>query len=113
MTSFHTGNDFQLPNKETVRSHVYLISGVFDLPAKSLVLEEIQFNGFCECSFCVEAGKSVKSSECGRGRVHVYPFNDQSATGHAELRTHEDTIVNGMKSLEDPDGKPVSLLVLD
>ena len=83
-----------------------------DLLAKNIVLEQIQFNGFSGCSYCVEAGKSVKSSEGGRGHVHVYPFNNQSATGHAKLRTHEDTIANGMKSLEDPCGKPVSLHVV-
>lgn len=90
-------------------SKVYLVSGIFDLPAKSLVLEEIQFNGFCGCSYCVEAGKSVKAKDGGRGQVHVYPFNDESETGHAERRTHKGTIANGMKSLEDPLGKPVSV----
>ena len=73
---FHKGTTFQLPNKETIMSKVYLVSGIFDLPAKSLVLEEIQFNGFCGCSYCVEAGKSVKAKNGGRGQVHVYPFND-------------------------------------
>ena len=90
---------------------VYLISGIFDLPAKSLVLEEIQYNGFCGCSYCVEAGKSVKTKDDGRGQVHVYPFHDESVTGHTELRTHKGTIANGMKSLEDPHGKPVSFLL--
>ena len=90
-------------------SKVYLVSGIFDLPAKSLVLEEIQFNGFCGCSYCVEAGKSVKAKDGGRGQVHVYPFNDDAETGHAERRTHKGTIANGMKSLEDPLGKPVSV----
>ena len=54
---------FHLPNKETIKSKVYLVSGIFDLPAKSLVLEEIQFNGFCGCSYCIEAGKSVKAKD--------------------------------------------------
>lgn len=85
---------------------------MFDLPAKCIVLEEIQFNGFSGCSYCVEEGKSVKAKEGGKGQVHVYPFNDQSNTGHAELRTHEGTIANGMKSLEDPLGKPVSFFCL-
>ena len=106
---FHKGTTFQLPNKETIKSKVYLVSGIFDLPAKSLVLEEIQFNGFCGCSYCVEAGKSVKAKDGRRGQVHVYPFNDESETGHAEQRTHKGTIANGMKSLEDPLGKPVSV----
>ena len=39
----------------------------------------------------------------------MYPFNDESETGHAERRTHKGTIANGMKSLEDPLGKPVSV----
>lgn len=50
----------------------------------------------------------MKAKEGGRGQVHVYPFYDQSVTGHAQLRTHEGTVANGMKSLEDPRGKPVS-----
>lgn len=106
---FYTGTTFQLPNERIIKSKVYLISGVFDLPAKSLVLEEIQYNGFCGCSYCVEAGKTVKTKEDGRGQVHVYPFHDESITGHTELRTHKGTIANGMKSLEDPHGKPVSV----
>ncbi|XP_074612396.1 uncharacterized protein LOC141866757 [Acropora palmata] len=101
------GTTFQLPNKETIMSKVYLVSGIFDLPAKSMVLEEIQYNGFCGCTYCVEAGKSVKAKDGGRGWVHVYPFNDESETGHAERRTHKGTIANGKKSLQDPLGKPV------
>lgn len=90
-------------------SKVYLVSGIFDLPAKSMVLEEIQYNGFCGCTYCVEAGKSVKAKDGGRGWVHVYPFNDESETGHAQRRTHKCTIANGKKSLQDPLGKPVSI----
>ena len=90
-------------------SKVYLVSGIFDLPAKSMVLEEIQYNGFCGCTYCVEAGKSVKAKDGGRGWVHVYPFNDESETGHAERRTHKGTIANGKKSLQDPLGKPGSI----
>lgn len=51
----------------------------------------------------------MKAKDGGRGQVHVYPFNDESETGQAERRTHKGTIANGMKSLEDPLGKPVSV----
>lgn len=81
---FFKGTTFHLPNKKTIKSKIYLVSGIFDMPAKSLVLEEIQFNGFCECSYCIEAGKSVKAKDGKRGQVRVYPFNDESETGHAE-----------------------------
>lgn len=52
----------------------------------------------------------MKAKDGGQGQVHVYPFNDKSETGHAKWRTHQDTIANGMKSLEDPLGKPVSVV---
>ena len=51
----------------------------------------------------------MKAKDGKRGQVHVYPFNDESETGHAERCTHKGTIANGMKSLEDPLGKPVSV----
>ena len=51
----------------------------------------------------------MKAKDGGRGWVHVYPFNDESETGHAERRTHKGTIANGKKTLQDPLGKPESI----
>ncbi len=93
-----------------INSKVYLISGLFDLPARGLFLEEVQFNGFYACSYCMEPGKSAKVSDKGRGQVHVYPYNQQSTAGNAELRTHDSVVSNGLESLQAIDGKPVSLL---
>ena len=58
----------------------------------------------------MEPGKSAKVSDKGRGQVHVYPYNEQSTTGHAELRTRDSVVWNGLGSLQAIDGKPVSLL---
>jgi hypothetical protein len=60
----------------------------------------------------MEPGKSTKTSDEGRGQVHVYPYNEESITGHAQLRTHESVILSGMDSLQASDGKPVSALNL-
>jgi hypothetical protein len=60
----------------------------------------------------MEPGKSTKVSDEGRGQVHVYPYNKESTTGHAQLRTHESVISSGIESLQNSDGKPVSVLKL-
>lgn len=113
MCILYFGINVSLPNDKVINCKVYLLSGLFDLPAKCLFLEEVQFNGFYECSYCMEPGKSTKVSDEGRGQVHVHPYNEQSITGHAELRTHESVILNGLESLQASDGKPVSAYFLN
>ncbi|XP_066928812.1 uncharacterized protein [Clytia hemisphaerica] len=68
---------------------VHLLSGVFDAPAKCQFQNIVQFNGEYGCPYCLEPGITVKA---GKGHTHCYPFNFDSKTGHAALRTHNQTL---------------------
>lgn len=50
-----------------------------DLPAKALVQNHTQFNGFYGCSFCEQPGQTMLTE--GGGHVHVYPFDPTSPSG--------------------------------
>ena len=50
-----------------------LLSGTMDAPAKCLMQNFVQFNGFSGCPYCLHKGTSVKTS--ARGHSHAYPFN--------------------------------------
>lgn len=68
-----------------------LLNGTFDLPARCLVCNMIQYNGHCGCGLCEEPGETAI---CGNGFSHVYVMSHEKAitpTGHAKLRTKEST----------------------
>lgn len=50
-----------------------------DLPARCLVCNSVQFNGFYGCLRCRQPGKSLKTKK--GGHVHVYPFNEEDPSG--------------------------------
>ena len=75
---------------------VNLLSGVFDAPAKSQFQNLVQFNGEYGCPYCLEPGKTVKVG--AKGHTHAFPFNFESKTGHATLRTHSDTKKHAVKA---------------
>ena len=66
---------FSFQTRKQLCQRSILVSSIFDLPAKSLVLEEIQFNGFCGCSYCVEAGKSVVQTQLDSDCHHKSQFD--------------------------------------
>ena len=66
---------------------------MFDAPARCLVQDMVQFNGFYGCPFCLSPGETVQTS--ARGHTHAYPFNMNSATGHHDLRTHAQVVEHG------------------
>ena len=66
----------------------YLLSAVFDEPAKSLFLNMIQFNGNYEYSYCLEIGETYKTS--GKGHTHIYLFNFESRSGFSNMRTQRE-----------------------
>ena len=84
-----------------------MLAGTCDLPAKSLILNTIQYNGKHGCSKCLDPGFTFHTS--ARGHTHVYPYQASNASGHGSKRsssTHEDdvkkaeqnnSIVNGVK----------------
>ena len=67
-----------------VYRRIFLLNGVFDLPAKCLVQETIQFNGEYGCSFCEIPGKTVAT-----GKGHTKAFARREMNDLHEGRTHE------------------------
>lgn len=87
-----------MPSEEAAASHVMVLSGHFDLPARSTVLEQVTHTGHDSCCYCTEKGKTVSTS--ARGHVMTFPFCD-TPTGHAELRTSEDIEQDSLKALNE------------
>lgn len=82
-----------------------LLSGIFDLPAKCIIQEMVQFNGRYGCSFCEDEGENFKTD--GGGNVRVFPKNDLLL--NASLRTKERVISQSIVALENKE--TVSLCV--
>lgn len=73
---------------------VKLLSIVCDAPAKAMVQNFTQFNGFYGCGICLSRGSRVKTSE--RGSMTAYPFDTSSEAnlGHSKFRTHAETMMH-------------------
>ena len=101
-----TGVTVQLPEKPDrcqVRAHV--IGCTVDLPARAMMQNIIQFNGFHGCSFCEQPGET-ESTE-GGGHVHVYPFDTTTPDGPSR---EQQTLMNHANLSLEQD-KPVSLCI--
>lgn len=88
-----------LPDGRNMTSKAILLNGTFDLPARCLVCNMIQYNGHCGCGLCEEPGKTAKS---GNGFSHVYTMSHEKAktsSGHAKMRTKESTNANVHKAI--------------
>ena len=72
------------PSGEEITVRAILLCGTCDLPARCLVCNSIQFNGFYGCLRCRQAGKSVRTQK--GGHVHVYPFNEEDPSGPARTK---------------------------
>ena len=86
-----TGLSVQAKIKDTYKaiiSKVILIAGTCDLPAKSLVLNFRQFNGFYGCPKCLQPGKTLTLGP--RSHTHVYPYDTSDPSG--PLRSQKQTI---------------------
>ncbi|XP_053398926.1 uncharacterized protein LOC123537936 [Mercenaria mercenaria] len=86
---YHTGISIILHGKEILLRGV-LLNVVCDAPARCLVQNFTQFNGFFGCAFCQEKGKSVKTSE--RGSMMSFPYDCNSESGHASVRKHSESV---------------------
>ena len=64
---------------------IVLVGTCGDLPAKSLMLNLRQFNGFNGCAKCLQSGKTLKLGP--RAHTHIYPFNKSDPSG--PLRSQE------------------------
>ena len=60
------------------------LSGHFDLPARSGVLDQVQYTGHDSCSYCHEHGEVVKTGP--KAHVMTFAFRDTD-TGHAKPRS--------------------------
>ena len=86
-----------------------LISGVFDLPAKAMFLDFMQFSGYYTyygCAVCEKAGQ-----HCSHVPQHPMTEDEKrNPSGHSKLRTKETTedYANEATHL----GKPVSMSYL-
>ena len=69
---------------KTIVSKVVLIAGTCDLPAKCLVLNFRQFNGFYGCPKCLPPGKTLTLGH--RSHTHVYPYDPSDPSGPLQSR---------------------------
>jgi len=79
-------------------SRVIVLAGTCDLPAKSLILNTMQFNGKNGCSKCLDPGVTYHTS--ARGRTHVYPYQTTEQTGHGEKRSSDKHATDAKKALQ-------------
>ena len=83
ITKGNDGNDIKVRG--------ILLSATADAPAKCLLQNFVQYNGFGGCPYCLERGQTVKTSV--HGHTHTYPFNrDNPVLGYGTDRTHENTL---------------------
>ena len=56
-----------------------LLCGTYDLPAKAIVYNMTQFNGYFGCTHCLQSGKQLTIGP--KSSVHIYPFIASNPTG--------------------------------
>ncbi len=81
-----------------------LLSNTCDLPAKALILNMVNHNGFYSCPSCTQPGKTINTI---RGHVHTFPYISADPTGplrtlqsvarDAKLALQKHTTVNGIR----------------
>lgn len=87
---FETGITVMVPNIGEATVKAKIISATLDAPAKSALQNFSLFSGFDGCPCCLERGETCWISD--KGHKTIYPFNLSMPEGHAQLRTHSDTI---------------------
>ena len=55
----HVGVPIVLPNSSTIYCHAMLLCSTCDLPARALVMNMTQFNGFFGCCHCLQKGNGA------------------------------------------------------
>ena len=74
------GFDACLSNGSNINVRCIVLCGTCDMPAKSQVLNMIQFNGKFGCCRCLQPGETAQS---GKGHTHVYPYDACNPSGPA------------------------------
>lgn len=90
------GIEAKSPSGENLISKAILLLGTCDMPAKCMVCNSTQYNGFFGCLKCKQPGISVRTSK--GGIVHAFPFESSDPTGPA--RTHEQTREHARQAFE-------------
>ena len=67
-----------------------LLSSIFDAPAKTAIQSFTLYSGFYGYPCCTEKGQTCWTSE--KGHKAIYPYNLNYASGHAKLRTDDETV---------------------
>lgn len=70
-------------------AHAILLAGTCDLPAKCLVCNTVQYNGFYGCLKCKQPGQTVKTGKTG-GHTHAFAFDFANRKG--PKRTQKETL---------------------
>ena len=83
------------PEAGTFISCAILLAGTCDLPAKCLVCNTVQFNGFYGCSKCKQPGESVRTDK--GGTVLSFPFSQNNPKGPP--RTHQGNIEDAKEAV--------------
>ncbi len=73
-------------NDQIKKIKTVLICGTADLPARSAMLNMVQFNGKFGCLHCKQQGSTWRTEK--GGNVHIFPFQHLDPAGPA--RTHRD-----------------------
>ena len=79
-----------LPDNGSLEIKAFFVGVVADLPARAMLLNVSQFNGYFGCNFCLHPGVNHKT---GRGHVMVYP------PGTYTTRTHEEMLQNACQAV--------------
>jgi len=83
-------------NLQKFVSKIILLAGTCDLPAKCLVQNFIQFNGFMGCSKCLQPGATLTLGP--RSHTHIYPYISENPSG--PLRSRKQTAEDVQHYLE-------------
>ena len=88
-----TGLQLSQENGDVISVRGILLDVTLDSPAKALWLQMKQYNGYFGRSKCKEKGCQhvIGVGKKGRNRqCHIYPYNTSLATGHGEVRRHDE-----------------------
>ena len=85
LKDLESGVEFESPFRRKLFCKAVLLACIYDLPARCLVCNSMQYNGEYGCWKCLQPGKTVKTGQQGHARA--FPFNEEDPK--RPLRTNE------------------------
>ena len=80
---------------------VVLVGCSCDLPARALILNMNQFNGYYGCWYCQQSGKTYATSN--GGHVHIFPFDTKMPLRDVETwKQHAKEAVDNQQQRKSP-----------